>query len=72
MMKGVGDLKIFDIRLRDVEFGVCPACFGFALVQNFLTVLPFIPFGMVVYILCHYMLEIRGLLFYFDFIDDYS
>ena len=40
------------------------------LVRHFLTVLPILPFGVVMYILCHCMLEVCNLLFDFDFIGD--
>ena len=44
--------------------------FGLALVQYFLTVLLMFWNGM--YILCYYVLEVRDLLFDFDFIGGYS
>lgn len=43
-----------------------------ALVQDFLTMLPFFHFAMVMCILCYYMLEVCDLLFAFDFIEYYS
>ena len=46
-----------DITQEDAEFGVCPAGFSLVLVQYFFTVLPSLPFRMVMYILCHHMLE---------------
>ena len=53
----------FDIRHRDADFGVCTAGFGLALIQHSP---PFFPFGMVMYILCHYMLEVCNLPFEFQ------
>ena len=50
--------EYFDIRHGHAEFGVTPLGFELALVENFLTMLPFLPFGMVMYILCHCMLEV--------------
>lgn len=46
--------------------------FTFALVQYFLAILPFLHFGMVMYILCHYMLEVFDMLFDFDFTGYYN
>lgn len=46
--------------------------FSIALVKYFLTMFPFTTFGMVICILCHYILELCDLLFHFDFIGDYS
>ena len=51
----------FDIRHGGAEFGVCPAVFC----PVFLQIL--FPFGMVIYILCYYMLEVCDMLFKFDF-----
>jgi hypothetical protein len=42
------------------------------LVQYFLTMLPVLLFGMVMDILCHYMLEVSDLRFDFEFIGGYS
>lgn len=53
--------ECFDISYGDAEFGVCPVCL--TLVQYFLTMLRSLPFGIVVYILCHYMLEVCDLVF---------
>lgn len=39
--------------------------FHFASVQYFLTLLPFLPFGTVMCILCYYMLEVHDLFFLF-------
>lgn len=51
---------------QSLEFALL--VFGFA----FLTNLPFFHFGTVMYILCHYILEVCDLPFGFDFIGDYS
>lgn len=51
-LKGIGDLKSpLTVTHGDADFGVCPA--GFYLVQY---LAPFLPFGMVMYILCYCML----------------
>lgn len=42
---------------------------GLALAQYFLNMLPFTPFEMTKYILCHYMLEVCNLPFDFDFTE---
>jgi hypothetical protein len=42
-----------------------------ALIQYFLTVPSLLPFGMVMFILRHYILEVCDLVFYFDFIGGY-
>ena len=57
----------FDIRHGDAEFGICPAVFSLALIQCFLTMSPSQCFRMVMYILCHYMMEVCDLLFDFAF-----
>ena len=61
-----------DTEQKDLEFALLG--FGLALVQYFLTMLPFLCFRTVIYILCHYMLEVSDLVFfiYFYFIGDYS
>lgn len=41
--------------------------FGFGLVQYFLTMFLFYPFGMIMYILGNYMLEVCDLIFFFSF-----
>ena len=61
-----------NIRHGDAEYGVCLLVFGLALAQYFLTMFPFLPFGIIMYFLCHYMLEKYDLLFDFDFIGGYS
>ena len=47
------------MEMQSMEFAQLG--FGLALVQYFLTVLPFIYFEMVMYILCHYILEVCDL-----------
>ena len=58
-----------NISTSDVEmqFGVCPAGFGLALVEYFLTVFSSLCFEMVMY-----MLEVCDLIFDFDFTGDDS
>ena len=66
-LKGVRDLKgvlISDVEIQCLEFA--PLVFGLA--WYFLTMFLFLHFGMVMYILCHYMLEVCDLLFHFYFI----
>lgn len=46
--------------------------FSLALVQCFLGMFPFLPSGLVMYILCHYMWEPCHLLFDLDFTGGYS
>ena len=41
-------------------------CFSLALVQYFLAMCAFLPFGLVMYILCDCILEVSELLFNFD------
>ena len=67
----VGDPKLA-LTSDLVEFGVCPAGFSLALVQYFLSMIPFLHFRMVMYILCYCVLEVCDLLFHFDFTRDYS
>lgn len=57
-LNGIGNQKsilISDMELQSLEFA--QLVFVLALVQYFLTILPPLPFGMVMYILCHYKLE---------------
>lgn len=60
--------ECFDIRHGDaeLEFFILLA-FYTALSQYFLTVVPFLSFGIVMHILCYYILEVLGLIFNFDF-----
>lgn len=71
---GLRSILISDMEMQSLE--LVPRVFCLVLVQYFLTMLPFLPFGTVTYILCHYVLEVRDLFFfffnYFDFIGDYS
>ena len=72
-MKGVGKHKgalTSDMEMQSLEFALI--VLGLALVQYFLTMLPSLCFRMVMYILCHYMLEVCDLLFDFDFTGNYS
>ena len=58
-LNGVGDLKIIstsDMEIQTLEFA--HLVFHLALVQYFLTMLPSLCFGMVMYILCYYTLEV--------------
>ncbi|EGW14515.1 hypothetical protein I79_024846 [Cricetulus griseus] len=55
-MNRVGDLKCFNIRQEDAEFGVCPAGFQSFFSLVFPHYAPFPVFGMKMYILCHHML----------------
>ena len=68
-LKGIEDRKravIFDMDMQSLEFA--QLVFGLALVQYFLTILPFLDFVIIMYILCHtYMLEVCDLLFYSDY-----
>jgi hypothetical protein len=64
-MKGAGDLECFDISHGDAEFGDCPVGF----LSDFGPVLPSYDVWNVVYPL---ILEAHDLVFYFDFIGDYS
>ena len=71
--KGVGGLKNIStskMEVQSLEFA--QLVFGLALVQYFLTMLPSLCFGVVTYILGHFMLEVCDLLFYFDFTGEQS
>jgi hypothetical protein len=51
--------KPTDLRLSSATgFGLCQPCFCLALIECFLTVTGFLPFGMVVYILLHCMSKV--------------
>lgn len=61
-LKGVGDLKsalMADLEMQSLEFA--HIFFSLTLVQYLFTVLSFV---IVLYVLCHYMLEVYDLLFY--------
>lgn len=69
---GTGNLKSVltsDMEMQSLEFA--QLVFGLTLVQYFLTMFPFLHFGVVMYILCHYMLQVCDL-FDLDLIEDYS
>ena len=67
---GCFQVLTLDTEMQSLEF--TQLVFSLALVQCFLTMLPFLHFGIVMYILCYYMLEVCDLLFYFDFTWCYS
>ena len=58
------------MEMQSLEFA--QLVFSLAFVQYFLAILLSMCFGMIICILCHYMLEVCDLLFYFNFIGDYS
>lgn len=61
-LKGVGDLKsalMADLEMQSLEFA--HLFFSLTLVQYLFTVLSF---AIVLYVLCHYMLEVCDLLFF--------
>lgn len=63
-LKGVGDPKsAFDMDMEMQSLKFSPLLFGFDLVQYFFIMLSFLHFGMVMYILCHCILEVCNLLF---------
>ena len=57
-----------DMELQNLNFLCLSSVFVWSSISS---LFPFLPFGMVMYILCHYMLEVCELLFYFDFIEGY-
>ena len=62
----VGALKSIetsDMEMQGLEFA--QLVFSLALIQYFLTMLPFLHFEMVMYILCHCMLQVCDLFFLF-------
>lgn len=63
-----GDLKrdlTSDMEMQRLEFDPrCESCFG--PVQCLIPMLPPLHFGTVTHILCHYILEVCDLAFYFD------
>ena len=66
-LKGAGDLKsnlTSDMEMQTLE--TAHLVFGLALVGYFLPLLHFLTFGIVMYILCHYMLEACDLPFLFQ------
>ena len=58
------------MEVQSLEFA--QLVFSLALAQYFLTMLPYLDFGMVMYILCHYILEVYDVLFDFDLTGDHS
>ena len=56
--------ECFDIKHE--EFRVVQLVFNLASLQHFLTMHPSLHFGALMYILCHYMLEVCDLPFHFD------
>ena len=65
-LKEVGYLKstlTSDMEMQSLEFA--QLVFSLALVQYFLPMLPFLPFQLVMYILCHCMLKVCDLLYLF-------
>lgn len=71
-LKGVEDLKSIltsDMKMQSLEFA--QIVLGLALAQYF-CLLPFLLCGMVIYILCHYILKVCDLLFDFNLTGDYS
>lgn len=67
-----GNEECFDIRheIQNLEFTLMT--FGLALVRYFLILLPLLPFGMTICILCHFILEVCDPLIDFDFIGGCS
>ena len=69
MAKGVGALKgllTSDMEMQSLEFA--HMVLGLVLAQYFLTMLPYLHFGVVMYILCHDILEVYNLINDFHFI----
>lgn len=62
-----------DLDMQNSEFAlfVFGLAFGLAFVQDFITTLPLLSFGMVMYIQGHCMLEVGDLIFHFDFTEYY-
>ena len=72
-LKGCGGLKNIltsDIEVGNLEFLLL--VFSLALVKCFLSVLHFLPFEMVVHVLCRCVLQACDLSFVFYFTGDYS
>lgn len=60
-LMGAGSEKLTsDVEMQSL--GLTLLVLGLVLVEHFLTTLPFLPFGLVMYILCRCMLEACGLL----------
>lgn len=65
-LEEMGDLKTpltSDIQMQELEFSLIE--FALVFFQYLLTMPPFLLFGMVMYILCHHMLEVSNM--FFDF-----
>ena len=58
------------MEIQSLEFA--QLVFGLALVKHFLIMIPFLPFEMKMYIMCHFMLEVCDLPFDFDFTGNYT
>ena len=72
-LKKVEDLKnILSSAIEMHSLVFSQLVFSLDFVQYFLTVLLSLCFQMLLYILCHDMLEVYDLLFNFEFIGDYS
>lgn len=74
-LRGMGDAESPKASDTDTEAqGLESALLlsALALAQGFLTMLPFLPFGMKMYTLYHCMFDVCDLLFYLDFIRGYS
>ena len=73
-LKEVGDLKnILTSEMKMQSLGFTLLVFGLVLkVQYFITGLPSLHFGMVIYILCYCMLEVCHLLFFFLFLKGFK
>lgn len=67
--KGAEPSKPFDNRHGATGFGLIGSCF--ALVQYFFIIPRFLPFGMVIHIMCHYMLE-KYVIYLFEFRGNYQ
>lgn len=65
-LKGFGDVKstlTTDMEMQSLAFA--QVIFTLALFHYFLTMFLFLPFGMEIYNLCHYILDVCNLLFVF-------
>ena len=70
-LKGVGELKgslTSGMEMQNLEFDIL--VFGVAVVQYFLTMLPFLHFGIRMHMLCCFILKVCNLSF--DFISQNS
>jgi hypothetical protein len=72
-LRGVGALSstlASHTELQNLELALLG--FGLSLFHHLLTMHPYLPFEMVMYILCYCMLKVSDLLFCFDFTGGYS